>query len=443
MSNSIIDDYFNSFISKLPTNNIIYTSKNTKIDIKDELYNIKSKLIIKDGNIVFEFLPNKYKTLDEYYQLLLNNEYKKPTLEDKQELLESSLNLLRDIAPNFMSVYNSEMSTGIKFNRLIKALARYIDDDMNLVINGRTENISDYIYNLYFYQVAYLDYKYNKAYDSPSKVTELTISRKHGDSVVTGELPVILTSDDRKSLTSYKTNQSINLNNYYQLIPNLNIYSLEEIKSKIEYYQPTNDYENIYKEFLLEKCQKRENTLSESNNIIEDYKTIIEHKLDNLTKKITESKSVFERGYQDISNQITELNNELNDILIECINYNINETHKIESIRELLNKYEIEYNHLYNKKNRNKNRAIISLEESYMKIRKKINNVISSSTFNGLSSGYELGLNKEVTDFKKLLEEYFENNLINNDEYQEWNNKISDLLNYYNLNNKEERGLLL
>lgn len=435
--------YFNNFISKLPDNTIIYTGKNTKIDIKEKLLEISNKLFKReDGNIGFEIVPNKFITLDEYYQLLLKNEYKVPTLEDKQELVNSTLNLLRDIDSNFMSVYNSEMSTGIKFCKLINALAKYIDDNMNLVINGKTENVSEYIYNLYFYQVAYLDYKFNKSLDDPSKVPEFKVNNEH---TVTGELPTILSSDDKKSLTSYKNSEEIELSDYYLLIPKLNIKYLEEVKSKIENYEPYNNYEKLYKEFLLDKINKRENILSESSTIIEDYKTIMDHKLDNLQKKIIDDKSIFERGFQDISDLLAKLNNEFNDILIECISYNIDENKKLENIRELLNEYEIKYNQLYNRKDRNKNRAIISLEEKIMKIRKKINDAKSSIKFNESFSNAdsEDELYAVIKDFKRIIDDYYEKRLINNDEYQKWSNELNDLLSYYNFGTKKEGRSLL
>lgn len=259
-------------------------------------------------------------TIEELFLKLLSNEYHAPTLEDKAELC---FNMASYLETEILESIVDGMDISVA-DYITKVLPTKMDTISTVSINGKSEEISEFIQKIANHQrkliednkekaIKEKENEYNKTGDNPGLVSEIQVRLTEGRGLeITAEIPIVTSSllsesEEESLLANYTKRESVTKDDYYICLIN----KLKETIGETNNSHDLNTKMNFFDQ-ILEELGKENNSEELSEKIepyIESLKKLIADKQKNLIKVSSNSDEYIDVLFSEINLMNDEMSN--------------------------------------------------------------------------------------------------------------------------------------
>ncbi|MCR4581451.1 MAG: hypothetical protein K5666_02950 [Bacilli bacterium] len=336
-ASEIIED----FINRIPYKDNINTTKDSFINISEELRKYSTKM--NEDYTFGEF----HRSLDSIYRVLLSNEYIKPSRMDKIEQIIRIINDLRSVKDDFDEISKTSIKDET-FEQMLGKLVNKIDDEFK--VDGM--ELDEYIntkYNQYSLR------RYNSVDSKPQNVEQIGLTSNGANLEVTNEY-IFLSPDEVKTITdnSSKDNTDttshtlITVINGVELAKSLDtLHSYDDRISLIrESIKGTSNDDSLIKELysaLLIRYAKKENQLELYRENGEDMEVLLRNELVEIKNEINDIKSEYYRTFGDVDKRLSKVKEDFFNIKSRIQQMGLSMHHELDNVYELLRVFEIKY----------------------------------------------------------------------------------------------------
>lgn len=391
LGNRYIDEFIKNRVGFVAT---VKTSDKAIVDTRDYLYS-KVPFMNNDKKIL---IGEKFKTIDEVYEILLKNSYRPATLVDKTELC---IFLAEELEPEIQTSIIPELNMTVR-DYIQDVLPNMMINATDIQISGKNVPVDEAIYQIAKKQREMLDREqekannekieeFNRTGENPSLLSEIKLELdKDQDAIeVTAEIPIVssyLVTPEEVTALSTLPNDAIygNDDSYYrgmlsQVKQSVNGSSTEHDLASRESGNNNCSFNDIAQEALKKiptfEMQQLINSTSEligikRNELIkvysnrEEYCDAVMTEINSLSRELEITDSID--GFSEIKSRITK-------ITIDLVKKKINDLRIKQALEDLMtsfNKECIKYNLTQNDFEKQKNRIVGSLNDDLSRIRR-------------------------------------------------------------------------
>lgn len=421
---------------------------------------LMDKVSFMDDEFQIQVGPNR-KSISQFYEVLLNNSYKAPTIVDKTEICMYYASMLDE---TILSSIMDGMNISVR-KYLEEVLPTKMTTSTDIVIDGQTISIDEAIGRIAEHQQVLLDtekrkeieakeQKFNRTSENPSLLEEISFALSENNKLeITSPLPIVTSGDlDEEEIENlYSTiAQEIKEKEHYREVLDLMRRSISSTNSLHDLENVENYFTSLAKEALacnlgLEiqvQIQAIEELLIEKKNSIikfegnkEDYIEAIQDRIATLTHRIKRVSSMDDLSiiYGEIKKlEIEVCDRGIKDYQLRASLVELNEKYRFASAKYEFNTTEFE---------QTRDKAIATIEDLFSDLRIKGNSSFSLPSSQRDIQNISIGLNVKEEQIKNALAEYLRNKLITDAEYEKYNQQLEELHEKYNKDNKIGFGL--
>lgn len=387
-----IDEFVKNCVAFVPT---VRTGPNSIVETKEQYLYSKIPFMNAEGLIL---VGENLKTIDEVYNILLNNTYRPPTLVDKTELCLALAEEIKDDEVLVSKIDGLNMTT-IEYIRDV--LPQMMIDSTSISVSGKVVTVDVVIDKIARNQREMLDRekakkeekdleKFNRTGENPSLISEIRMEMdKDEDAIeVTAEIPIVssylVSPDEISSLSVLPSDKTYgDIDAYYKnLLSNIkqsikdtttehdltakesgkNKFSFETIAQEALQKIPTFEMQQLINS-TSELIGAKRNLLIKLYSNREEYCDAVMVEINSLNRKLEMADSVDD--FSEIKSYITR-------IKIDLVVKGIKEIRVKQAIEQLESNYRqvfTRYNLTKNEFEKNKNRVVESLNDRLSNIR--------------------------------------------------------------------------
>ena len=421
--------FIKEFISKLPYKGNIKTSKNTSINIEEELNNLLPQM--QDDYTITNVATGQSRTLKDYYGIILSNEFVPPTKMDKIELVMYAKRQLMETYESF----DEEL-----FQNIAVATIDMIDDNLEINIEGKIIQVTDYINSEY--KRLSIDL-FNSVNSKPTNVELINLQYDENNKLSATNEYIFMSDEETKNLSDSLENAKdlSDKNELHQTMLDVldgiymakSVDTLSSYHDKItvireqikNYYTQDKLLTNLYSTIITEYAKKEDELdIYESN--LDDSEILLRNELQDIKNTVEEIRMDYLHTYEDVDDRLESVKYDFNKFKLKAEEMGLSMHHEIDEVYNLIKAVDMKIQ--YSKENishlSKRNKTELDALESEVLAQHR--NLMHATTPIEQAT-IEIKLQNSTQELTKKLEDYLKNGSISYEEYEVYLNDINTL----------------
>lgn len=442
-----VDEFIKNYVGFVDT---VRTSDVAVVDTREYLYS-KISFMNSDQKIR---IGETYKTIEEVYNILLNNSYRPATLVDKTELCTY---LAEELEPEVLSSIIKELNMSTK-EYILEVLPKMMINATDIAVAGNIVSVDKAIDQIAKKQREMINKEreqenaakieeFNRTGENPSLLSEIKLELdKEEDSIeVTAEIPIVssyLVSPEEVTALSVLPTDTIygNDDQYYQRLLNNLKQTIKDTSTEHDLTAKESGNNNFSFEVIAQEALQKIPTF-EMQQLINSTSELIGTKRNELIKVYSNREEYCDTIMAEINtiarnlelvdsiDSFSEIKNQITRITIDLVEKNIKDMRVKQALDNLTMAYRqafTKYNLTQNDFEKQKNRIVEGLNTLLSSIRRNYASLLYIQDYN-LSQSTITSTNLSVEELKDKIQSAIDSHFLTEDEANNYYHELNKL----------------
>lgn len=442
-----VDEFIKNYVGFVDT---VRTSDVAVVDTREYLY---SKIAFMNSDQKIR-IGETYKTIEEVYNILLNNSYRPATLVDKTELCTY---LAEELEPEVLSSIIKELNMSTK-EYILEVLPKMMINATDIAVAGNIVSVDKAIDQIAKKQREMINKEreqenaakieeFNRTGENPSLLSEIKLELdKEEDSIeVTAEIPIVssyLVSPEEVTALSVLPTDTIygNDDQYYQRLLNNLKQTIKDTSTEHDLTAKESGNNNFSFEVIAQEALQKIPTF-EMQQLINSTSELIGTKRNELIKVYSNREEYCDTIMAEINtiarnlelvdsiDSFSEIKNQITRITIDLVEKNIKDMRVKQALDNLTMAYRqafTKYNLTQNDFEKQKNRIVEGLNTLLSSIRRNYASLLYIQDYN-LSQSTITSTNLSVEELKDKIQSAIDSHFLTEDEANNYYHELNKL----------------
>lgn len=442
-----VDEFIKNYVGFVDT---VRTSDVAVVDTREYLY---SKIAFMNSDQKIR-IGETYKTIEEVYNILLNNSYRPATLVDKTELCTY---LAEELEPEVLSSIIKELNMSTK-EYILEVLPKMMINATDIAVAGNIVSVDKAIDQIAKKQREMINKEreqenaakieeFNRTGENPSLLSEIKLELdKEEDSIeVTAEIPIVssyLVSTEEVTALSVLPTDTIygNDDQYYQRLLNNLKQTIKDTSTEHDLTAKESGNNNFSFEVIAQEALQKIPTF-EMQQLINSTSELIGTKRNELIKVYSNREEYCDTIMAEINtiarnlelvdsiDSFSEIKNQITRITIDLVEKNIKDMRVKQALDNLTMAYRqafTKYNLTQNDFEKQKNRIVEGLNTLLSSIRRNYASLLYIQDYN-LSQSAITSTNLSVEELKDKIQSAIDSHFLTEDEANNYYHELNKL----------------
>lgn len=442
-----VDEFIKNYVGFVDT---VRTSDVAVVDTREYLY---SKIAFMNSDQKIR-IGETYKTIEEVYNILLNNSYRPASLVDKTELCTY---LAEELEPEVLSSIIKELNMSTK-EYILEVLPKMMINATDIAVAGNIVSVDKAIDQIAKKQREMINKEreqenaakieeFNRTGENPSLLSEIKLELdKEEDSIeVTAEIPIVssyLVSPEEVTALSVLPTDTIygNDDQYYQRLLNNLKQTIKDTSTEHDLTAKESGNNNFSFEVIAQEALQKIPTF-EMQQLINSTSELIGTKRNELIKVYSNREEYCDTIMAEINtiarnlelvdsiDSFSEIKNQITRITIDLVEKNIKDMRVKQALDNLTMAYRqafTKYNLTQNDFEKQKNRIVEGLNTLLSSIRRNYASLLYIQDYN-LSQSAITSTNLSVEELKDKIQSAIDSHFLTEDEANNYYHELNKL----------------